>query len=125
MLIDDSGFSEWVCSHFGVGAYHILRKSLKELVARHLRTTVNDRLDEELLVCRQCFLSSMFLENNQVGSGIGSGVLAESVVWHTQSRHKVGTFYKLHPHERTAGVHHTLGCYESYKSSLAHLVECL
>ena len=125
MCIDNRRFTILVGAYFGVGADDILRKRLKELVARNFRAAVNDRLDEKLLVSRQRFLSCMLLENNQVGPGISSGILAERVVWQTQRRHKVGTLHQLHPDERTAGVHHTLGCYESDKSALAHLVECL
>jgi len=43
----------------------------------------NDRLYEKLLISRQCFLPGMLLENNQVGPGIGSGIVAESIVWQT------------------------------------------
>ena len=52
MCIDDSRFPILVCTYFGIRAYHILRKSLKELVAGYLRTTVNYRLDEKFFVCR-------------------------------------------------------------------------
>ena len=41
MLIDDCRFAILVCANFGIRAYHILRKCLKKLVARHLRTPVN------------------------------------------------------------------------------------
>ena len=124
MLIDDGGFAEWVSAYFGICADDILRKSLKEFVAGNFRATVNNRLDKELLVSRQSFLSGMFLENNQVRPGIGSCIIGESIVWQTQSRHKVGTLHKLHPDKRTGGIHHTLGCNESNQATLPHLVEC-
>ncbi len=38
----------------------------------------------------------MLLENNQVGTGIGSGIFAESVVGQTESRPNVGTLHKFH-----------------------------
>ena len=123
MLVDDGGFAEWVSANFGIGADDILRKCLKEFVTGHLRTTVHDRLDEELLISRQCFLPRMFLENDKVGAGIGSGILAESVVRQTQSRHEVGSLHKLHSHERRGGIHHTLRRNKGYKSTFTHLVE--
>ena len=52
MLIDDCRFAILVCANFGIRAYNILRKYLKKLVARHLRTPVNYRLNEEFLICR-------------------------------------------------------------------------
>lgn len=67
----------------------------------------------------------MLLENDKVGPGIGSGIVAESVVWQTQRRHEVGTLHQLHPNERLASVHHTLGCYKSNQTTLAHLIERL
>ena len=50
----------------------------------------------------------MLLEYNQVRPRIGSGIVGESIVWQTQSRHKVCAFHKLHAHERTGGVHYPL-----------------
>ena len=52
MLIDDCRFAILVCAYIGIRAYNILRKCLKKLVARHLRTPVNYRLNEEFLICR-------------------------------------------------------------------------
>ena len=52
VLVDDSGFPKLVCSNFCISAYYILRESLKELVAGHLRATVNNRLNEKFLVGR-------------------------------------------------------------------------
>ena len=53
VVVHDSRFAILVCTHFGIGAYNILWKSLKELVARHFRTSVNNRLDKELFISRQ------------------------------------------------------------------------
>ena len=53
MVVHDSRFAILVSANLGVGADNILRKRLKEFVARHLRTSVNNRLDKELFICRQ------------------------------------------------------------------------
>ena len=66
MFVDDCWFTELICADFSISAYHILGKRLKELVARHFRTTVNDRLDEKLLISRQRLLTCMLLENDKV-----------------------------------------------------------
>ena len=64
VVVNDSRFAILVCTHLGVGAYNILRKCLKELVARHFRTSVNDRLNEKFFIRRQRLLFGMLLENN-------------------------------------------------------------
>ena len=51
--IDNSRFAILVSTHFGISADYILRKRLKEFVARNFRTTVNNRLDEKFLIGRQ------------------------------------------------------------------------
>ena len=50
----------------------------------------------------------MLLENNQVGTGIGSGIFAESAVGQTQCRPNVGTLHKFHHDERRYCINHTL-----------------
>ena len=53
MVIHDSRFAILVCTNLGISADHILRKRLKEFVARHFRATVNNRLNEKLFISRQ------------------------------------------------------------------------
>ena len=67
----------------------------------------------------------MLLEYDQVRTRISSGIVGESIVWQTQSRHKVCAFHKLHPHKRRGSVHNALRGDKRYKTSLAYLVESL
>ncbi len=55
--IDDSRFAILVSTHLCISADYILRKRLKELVARNFRATVNNRLDEKFFISRECLLS--------------------------------------------------------------------
>ena len=66
MMVHDSGFAILVSTHLCVSADYILRKSLKEFVARHFRTTVNNRLDKELFISRQRLLSGVLLQDDKV-----------------------------------------------------------
>ncbi len=52
MLIDDSRFAVWISTNLRIGADNILRECQQIFVARHLRTTVNNRLNEKFLVSR-------------------------------------------------------------------------
>ncbi len=53
MVVHDSRFAILVSTNLCIGTDYILRKSLKELVARNFRTSVNNRLDEKFLISRQ------------------------------------------------------------------------
>ena len=123
MGIDNRRFAVLVGTHFCICAYHILRKCLKELVAGYLRSVVDNGLREKFLVKGKILLVAMFLENNQVGAGIGSGIIAERIVRQTQRRYKVGTFHHLHSDKRGCGVHNALRRDKRYQSSLAHRIK--
>ncbi|WP_304488536.1 hypothetical protein [Duncaniella muris] len=123
MVVHDSRFAILVSANLCIGADHILRKRLKEFVARDFRTSVNNRLNEKLLVSRQCFLTSMLLENNQVRAYIGSGIIRESIIRKSQCSHKVSLFNQLHSDKRTGSVHHTLRCDKGDQTAFSHLVK--
>ncbi len=123
MVVHDSRFAILVIANLGVGAYNILRKRLKELVAWHFCTPVNYRLNEKLFISRQRLLFGVLLENNQVRADICSSIFAERIVGQTQSRHKVSLFHKLHSYERRSGVHYTLRCDKGNQASFSHLVK--
>ena len=53
VVVHDSGFAVLVSTHFCISADNILRESLKELVARDFRATINYRLNEKFFVSRQ------------------------------------------------------------------------
>ena len=75
MLVDDSRFAELVSTNLCLRAYDILRKCRKIFVVGSFCLTVNDRLDEKLLVSLQRFLVGVLLENNQVRPGISPGIV--------------------------------------------------
>ena len=50
MLIENSRFAVWVGANLRGSGDDILRKRHQIFVARHLRTTVNNRLNEKFLV---------------------------------------------------------------------------
>ena len=56
MVVHDSWFAILVSAHLCIGTDYILRKRLKELVARNFRTTVNNRLNEKFFISRECLL---------------------------------------------------------------------
>ena len=66
MLIDDSRFAVWVGANLRGSGDDILWKRHQIFIARHLRTNVNNRLDEKFLVSRQHFLTCMLLQNDEV-----------------------------------------------------------
>ena len=120
--VDDSRFTVLVSTYFGIGAYHILRKRLKELVARHFCLAVNNRLNEKFFISRQCLLSGMLLQDDKVAACICPGVVGEGIVGQTQCGHQIGTFHHFHSDERRCGVHHTLRGDKGYQSALTYLV---
>ena len=64
MLIDDRRFAVRVGANLCISAYHILWERHQIFIARHLRATVNNRLDEKFLVSRQHFLPGVLLQND-------------------------------------------------------------
>ena len=123
MGIDNSRFAVLVGTHFGIRAYHILRKCLKELVAGYLCGVVDNGLREKFLIKGKILLVAMFLENDKVRPRIGSGVIAERVVWQTQRRHNVGAFHHLQSDKRGCGVHYPLRRDKGYQSSLSYRIK--
>ena len=62
MLVDESRFTELVSANLCLRADDILRKCRKIFVVGGFCLTVNDRLDEKFLICRQRFLVGMLLK---------------------------------------------------------------
>ena len=122
--IDHSRLPVRVGVQFGTGVYDQFWMRQQVAVGCHMGMVVLHCLRQQLVILCQFFLATVLLEDNQVATHLGVGILGEEVVGHTHHRQQIGI-----PHHQEAGavvalaVQHALRGEEGDDAAVTHGIE--